>query len=222
MLLIQEIHLTWNKQERMGKYAKARSQFPLAYPLEGAEDSHNIVLHKLLFFQKGEIFLNSVQETRESLGKYFTQMGYSHNLAQHKIQKRICYLKQHQFQYYQSVQQLNLANLSVSSGSDCLEVSFFYDERLSGLPFRRGHNKDYHHPQSLLYGKDCLNEVAFLLKPKQYGRIIWNERKADYDTGAWYYQMNLYNLILTDCMPTKNMFLINKPDFEYRQMAVLY
>lgn len=79
-------------------------------------------------------------------------------------------------QRYCSVEEVNLANLSIVPCPCGFEVSFYYDERRSGRPFRRGHNKDYNNPQSPLYRKDCLNETAFVLKPNQYGRILWNER----------------------------------------------
>jgi len=127
------------------------------------------------------------------------------------------------FQFYASVQRLNLTNLSVRLNAGDYEVTFFHDEQRSGKPVRRGHNKDYHNIDSPLYRHDVLNETAFLLKQAQYGRIIWNERKLDYDTGEWYYQLHVINLLhYLGEMLKSNIFLNSKPDFEYKQMAVLY
>ena len=69
----------------------------------------------------------------------------------------------------------------------------------------------------------CLNETAFILRSGQYGRIIWNERRTDYDNRTWYYQLHILNLFH---MPlgqeiTKDIFLAAQPDFEYKQLAVL-
>ncbi len=69
---------------------------------------------------------------------------------------------------------------------------------------------------------DCLNETAFILKKNQYGRIIWNERRTDYDTGEWYYQLHIYNMIYSLDISKNNIFVSNKPDFVYQQEAVLY
>lgn len=68
-----------------------------------------------------------------------------------------------------------------------------------------------------------MNEKAFVLKQNQYGRIIWNERRTDYDTGEWYYQLHIYNFIyLLDHTFSKDIFMKKKPDFEYKQLARLW
>ena len=102
-------------------------------------------------------------------------------------------------------------------------MNFAYDERRSGSPRRRGRNRDYHNQQSLWHGRDCLNEEAFLLEPGQYGRIIWNERCADCDTGHWYYQLHIYNILLFKRgVPPADILLTRQPDYEYSQLADLY
>ena len=195
MLLIQDIALSWNKNERSSIYAKKRTEFSTAYPLDKLPDSicGDILVHRLKFLQKGTIFqtlqINSI----------------------------------YRFQCYSSAQELNLANLSVQPEVDGYKVTFFYDERRSGRPVRRGHNKDYNNKDSSLYRHDILNETAFFLKPGQYGQLLWNERKIDYDTGEWYYQLHVVNLLYyLGKMPETDIFLTRKPDFEYKQMTVLY
>ena len=73
-------------------------------------------------------------------------------------------------------------------------------------------------------GKDCLNETAFVLRPGQYGRVIWNERRTDYDYQTWYYQLHIRNLfhISSEQEIKQDIFLAARPDFEYRQLAALY
>lgn len=126
------------------------------------------------------------------------------------------------FQFYTSVQELNLINLSIQSDKESYKVTFFYDEHRSGQPIRQGHNKDYHNIDSLLYRHNILNETIFSLGPGQYGRVIWNERKLVYDTGEWYYQLHVNNLLnYLGEMPKSDIFLSNRLDFEYKQMALL-
>lgn len=225
MLLIQNISLSWHKNERGSECAKVRHQFPMAYPLDEIPLFNDVAVHHLSFFQRGKIFLDSIQDTRLSLEKYLPKLDFTYNQIQNEIKQRIAYIKKYQFQFYNSVSKLNLTNLYFSPciEKDGFEVSFFYDERRSGKPFRRGHNKDYHNLQSPLYHIDCLNETAFILKKNQYGRILWNERRIDYDTGEWYYQLHIYNMIyLLDKISKNDIFVSNKPDFIYRQEAVLY
>ena len=139
------------------------------------------------------------------------------------MQDRIAWIKKNQYQNYAAIQDINLANLSICREEDNLIVSFYYDERRCGAPFRRGHNKDYHNQDSLFYHRDVLNETAFILSPGQYGRILWNERCTDCDEGTWYYQLHIYNLyyMQSEIIPC-DLFTQKAPDYQYQQLAWLY
>ena len=193
LLLVQDICLTWGKKERNSAYAKKRAEFPMAYLLDNFPDTFHgdVIVHHLNFCQRGTMFQN------------------------------LWVNDTYRFQFYSSIQNLNLTNLLIQPDTESYEVTFFYDAHRSGQPIRQGHNKDYHNVDSLLYRHDILNETIFSLKRGQYGRVIWNERKI-YDTGEWYYQLHALNLLYSDKMPEADIFLTGKPDFEYKQIAVLY
>ncbi|NBH19016.1 hypothetical protein D3Z55_16565 [Clostridiaceae bacterium] len=194
MLLVQDICLTWGKKERNSAYAKKRAEFPMAYLVDNFPDTFHgdVIVHHLNFCQRGTMFQN------------------------------LWVNDTYRFQFYSSIQNLNLTNLLIQPDTESYEVTFFYDAHRSGQPIRQGHNKDYHNVDSLLYRHDILNETIFSLKRGQYGRVIWNERKI-YDTGEWYYQLHVSNLLhYVGKMPEQDIFLIHRPDFEYKQLAVLY
>lgn len=225
MLLIQEIDLTWQKNERGGKYAQARKQFPAAYSLEEMPVQVNAALvHHLSFYQVGDTFLDAAQEIRQSLEQFLPKIGFSPKQIQQEIQQRLSLIKRNRLQSFSRVDDLNLTNLSIYPVPEGFSVSFFYDEHRSGMPYRRGHNQGFHDPSSPLYCKDCLNETAFVLSPGQYGRIIWNERRTDYDDQTWYYQLHIRNLFYVplDQNIKKDIFIAVQPDFVYKQIAVLY
>ena len=194
MLLIQDICLFWGKKERNSSYAKIRAEFPLAYSLDKIPDvfHEEILVNRLNFWQKGTVF-----QTLHGNDTYCLQ-------------------------FYSSAQDLNLTNLYIQSDTYSYKVIFFYDERRSGRPIRRGHNKDYDNTDSPRYRHDILNETAFSLKQGQYGRVIWNERKIGCDTGEWYYTLHTINLFYPNKMPEADIFLTGKLDFEYKQIAALY
>ncbi len=246
MFLIQKINLEWGKNERGVKGEEARRTFPLAYPIEKKQFSENVIVHSLSFFQKEAVFMDSMQWEQKSLPEYLLQLGFTQEQTQNEMQRRIQCIKKYQSPSYSSVSELNLTNLSICFQKDSYDITFFYDEQRSGLPFRRGHNKDFHNQDSPFYRKDVLNETVFSLSQNQYGRIIWNERRTDYDTGQWYYQLHIYNLFYFSSQPQssvsrfhkknrqqdlqdrkfpedrKDIFVRNKPDFEYKQLAFLY
>lgn len=195
MLFIQDICLSWHKEERSAEYAKVRTGFPMAYAFDNIPGTFHgdALVHRLDFWQK-----------RTKV--YALQMN-----------------EQYHFQFYASVQDLNLTNILIQSGAKGYTVNFFYDQNRSGRPVRQGHNKDYHNVDSPLYCHDILNETAFFLEKGQYGRILWNERTLDYDTGEWYFQIHGINFVhSTDLIPEIDIFLARKPDYEYKQMAVLF
>ncbi len=120
---------------------------------------------------------------------------------------------------YHSIEQVNLPNVTICQREKEYEICFSYHY---GIPYRRGHNKDYHNMQSQFYRKDCLNEIAFILKQNQYGRMVWNDRTIDLDTGNWYYNIYIHNFYVANKMPQKNILVSHTPDFEYKQMVMLY
>ncbi len=194
MLLVQEISLSWGKRERGSAYARARAEFPAACSLDKLPEAFHgdVIVHHLDFMQKETMF----QPLPRSDG--------------------------YRLQIFSSVQDLNLTNLSVQADMEGYEVTFFYDARRSGRPARRGHNKDYRNMDSPLYRHDVVNETAFSLGRGQYGRVIWNERKIDCDTGEWYYQWHVVNLVhCLDKIWKADIFLTGRPDYEYRQVAAL-
>lgn len=195
LLLIQDICLCWGKDERSSAYAKKRAGFPMVCTLDKLPNTINkdVIVHRLDFWQRGDTF-------------------------QILKMNDVC-----RFQFHTSVQDLNLTNLSIQLNVESYEVAFFYDVNRSGWPVRRGHNKDYHNIDSLLYGHDILNETAFYLRQGQYGRVIWNERKVSYDTGEWYYQLHISNLLhYLGKMPESDVFLTSSLNVEYKQLAALY
>lgn len=224
MLLIQEIDLTWHKNERGGQYAQVRQQFPKAYPLDDWPVRANAVVHHLSFYQNRDKFIKASQNMQQSLEPFLLQIGFTREQTQHEIQQRLSFIKRNQLRSFSRIEDLKLANLSILSAPESISVSFFYDNQRSGTPYRRGHNQDFHNAGAPLYRKDCLNETAFVLSPGQYGRIIWNERRTDYDTQIWYYQLHICNLFhISSENPIQNdIFLSSKPDFVYKQLAVLY
>lgn len=246
MFLIQEINLEWGKNERGAKGEEARRGFPLAYPMQEKQFLDNIIVQRLSFVQKETVFMDILQWEQKLLQSYLLQLGFTQEQAQNEIQRRVQMIKNTDIRPYSSVSALNLTNLSVCFKKDRYDIIFFYDEQRSGLPFRRGHNKDFHNQDSPFQRKDVLNETVFSLSQNQYGRIIWNERRTDYDTGQWYYQLHIYNLFYLSNQPQssvsrfhkknrqqdlqdrkfsediKDIFVRNKPDFEYKQLAFLY
>ena len=87
---------------------------------------------------------------------------------------------------------------------------------------RRGHNEAYNKPHSPFTHQDKLNVTAFRLKDGDYGRIIYNNRYIDGDTGKWIYARHVYNFInCNKAAYREKMFYRKDPDHEYTNMLSL-
>ena len=223
MLLIQEITLTWGKSERGADGDRMRRQFSMAYPFDRDRIAGEITVHHVSLIQERNRVLHAAQAAQKSMEKYLQKLEVPQEKIEKETAQRIRWMKEQEYQSYHSQSELNLTNLSADYLDDKWEITFFYDERRSGMPVRRGHNKDFENPESPLYGKDLLNERAFVLTPGQYGRICWNERRTDADTGEWYYQLHVYNLLwMTGQHLADDVLVERRPDVVYRQMARVY
>lgn len=88
------------------------------------------------------------------------------------------------------------------------EFTFKYSN-YCGKPAR--YDKKYHR----------LAEKAFELWPNEYGRILYNGRHADVDTGEWYYELHILNAIHTTELNPKS-FVNKSPLKEYSQLEILF
>lgn len=96
--------------------------------------------------------------------------------------------------------------------TDLLQVYFSYSEYDCGKPYR----SKYDETGSLV----PIKEKAFDLFDNQYGRIAFNGRYTCYDTGNWWYEKKVHNIIHTDEV-NKDIFVKNQVDKKYSQLAVL-
>lgn len=226
MLIIQKICLQWGKEERGADGDKVRRRFSHAYPLAPQTAQGDVLVQNLDFYQHKSTILDAIQEVKYLTEKYrpqWEQRGQTPGWIQREMNDRIAYIKRNQYQNYTSIQDVNLANLYICREEDRLKLSFGYDERRCGAPFRRGHNKDYHNQDSPFYARDVLNETAFMLSQGQYGQILWNERCTDCDEGTWYYQLHIYNLYYLQSQDIPgDLFTAKVPDHQYQQLASLY
>jgi hypothetical protein len=88
------------------------------------------------------------------------------------------------------------------------EVTFSYSQEC-GKPVR--YDKRNH----------ALTEQAFGLTSNEYRRILYNGRHIYQDTGEWYYEIHIVNMLLTE-QNRVNMLIDHEPAAVYKQIEILY
>ena len=104
LLLIQEIDLTWHKNERGGQYAQARRQFPRAYPLDGLPDQAGAAVHHLSFYQKGDGFVEAFLDIRPSLERSLPQIAFTRDQTQREVSQSLAPIKRNRIRLLSSLQ----------------------------------------------------------------------------------------------------------------------
>ena len=71
--------------------------------------------------------------------------------------------------------------------------------------------------------KQPINELALDLAPGEYGRAVCNGRFRDWDTGIWYYVLDILNVMpLTEPTDSLTSFTDREPNKIYTRIARLW
>ena len=108
------------------------------------------------------------------------------------------------------------------------EAHFELIQKESGLHVR--YRNDWHigaMPERYTYDetgqKQPINELALDLAPGEYGRAVCNGRFRDWDTGIWYYVLDILNVMpLTEPTDSLTSFTDREPNKIYTRIARLW
>ena len=205
MLAVQETTAVWYKSDKGGEAAQARNSFIFAASIEHKPlFTDQCVYGYRCFYQKGVKLYTSEE--------YDELMGF--------IKAKI--LPKRTYEPPVKLSQLKVKNLTFTQTEKGIEISFSYDPQINGKPVRSGHNKDFNNTESRFYRKDILNETAFVLKEGQKGRIMYNGRFTDIDTGQWWYEQTAVNIANIPFEAFhKDIFLEGEFDLTYSILAFL-
>lgn len=99
--------------------------------------------------------------------------------------------------------------------NDSCEIRYIYNWHMGAMPQRYKYTYERNYVP--------LNELAFELSLGDYGRAICNGRFVGCDTGTWWYEMSIVNvMVLQEKNVSLNCFLANTPTHYYYQLAQLY
>lgn len=95
-----------------------------------------------------------------------------------------------------------------------IQVRYRYDWHIGAIPGHYTYDKTGQ--------KLPLNELALELTHGDYGRAICNGRFRDWDTGIWYYVLDILNvMLLSEPTTSLDCFVDREPDQVYEQIALL-
>lgn len=116
----------------------------------------------------------------------------------------------------------SIREMKIAGNNDVYEITFTYHFAI-GKPVRTfRHAKRPVTTGSTDYLHSTLKEKAFTLSRTQtYGRLLYNGRLTDFDTGQWYYESTVMNIIRTESGFDRDIFVSRQPDVVYRQLEML-
>ena len=116
----------------------------------------------------------------------------------------------------------SIKEMEIVENNDVYEITFTYHSAI-GKPVRTfRHAKKPIITGSTDYLHSTLKEIAFTLSRTQsYGRMRFNGRLTDFDTGQWYYESTVVNIIHTEGGFDRDIFVSRQPDVVYSQLEKL-
>ena len=105
----------------------------------------------------------------------------------------------------------NYEFIQLKVNNNKLDVQFQYLPEFCGAPNRFMYDK-------LSNKKVFLRKKAFTLRPNEVGKIIVNGRFSAHDTGEWFYEKNIVNIVYTNS-PVKTIFTKTAVSKEYSNLA---
>lgn len=213
MLFVQSINLYYYKDVRYPNYAQVRNSVKFL-PIKPEPNK----------FYPGEINSDTMLDCEvllQSLGYWHETDGLK--LYAEKFRKFgdevFTEGKRDTFWNYHNL----IANIRIFKEADIYKIMFCDENFSSRRQKLHGHNESYMDKKSPFSYTDRIFETAFRLNKNEYGRIIFNERIVEHDTGIWYYILHTYNIINCDKSDFKEkMFFRKNPDYEYKQLKKLF
>ncbi|MDE6665298.1 MAG: hypothetical protein K2K14_03795 [Ruminococcus sp.] len=201
MLFVQYISLMYDKNIRYANYANVRNSIKFApITIETVPDCE-MLLQKVPLYQG----VDGIRKYEVSFEEYGEEIFNTDNLDP--------------VYNYRTL----LRNNRIFKVNDDYKIRFCDDRyytRYNAFK-RRGHNEEFMNNNSQFSYTDIINETAFILRPDEYGRIIYNERNVTLDED-WYYTLYVVNFINCDKSKYREkMFFRKVPDYEYKNMQYL-
>ena len=121
----------------------------------------------------------------------------------------------HRLMRWEADDTMSLEPFELIQQEDGIQVRYRYDWHSGAMPERYTYDKTGQ--------KLPLNELALNLAPGDYGRAICNGRFRDWDTGIWYYVLDILNVIqLTDPTDSLASFTDREPYKIYTRIDRLW
>ncbi len=201
MLFVQYISLFYKKDVRYANYANVRNSLKFV-PIVTEEIPDCEVLYQKVFYRQR---INSLYKYKDEI-KTFGQEVFTAG-----TRDVLC--------GYDKL----IHHTRIFREDDRYKIMFCNDSYYCFNGRKRcGHNEKFSDRSSPFYHKNLINETAFKLRLNDYGRIIYNDRYVEYDSGQWYYGLHIINFINCDkSQYREKMFFRKVPDYEYKNMQYL-
>ena len=116
----------------------------------------------------------------------------------------------------ESAEILNRGGVRVSFNGEVLTARYQWNEELGAPKRRRQDNTG-----TFVNVGHSLLQKALEIQIGQWGRILYNGRRSDFDDGRWYYNKHVFNIGLF-VNPPSDIFLTTQPIKSYSKMAHLF
>ncbi|MCM1505940.1 MAG: hypothetical protein NC177_02240 [Ruminococcus flavefaciens] len=203
MLFVQEVDIWYRKNVRYPKYANIRNALKfIPVKTENINPDCEVFYQRSMFRQSPDGIQLWNEDYRKFNGGIFTSGSRDR---------------------MENLRNL-IRNIRIFQEDGNYKIMFcddYFHERCN-ISKRRGSNEGYWDNNSPFSYTDVVNQTAFILKPDEYGRIMYNDRTVMHHTEIWYYCIHTVNFVNCDKSKFREkMFFKKVLDYEYKNMQYL-
>lgn len=225
MLAVQLINLIWNKeQKREPKASAERRKLLRPQRLECDLNGSGIFVNKNIYYQKtGGI--KSLSEVQRDFAYYIPDNSRI-KLNENRLRRDLIQIREDDIRrrgfFYTIPEDVRITSVQIVPQENSYRIMWHYQEEVGPpayMPIRRGRNEAFNDINSIFYGKNLLNETAFVLGENESGRMMYNYRITECERP--YYELYCVYFVNTDKL-SQDTFTKAEYKYDYERMAYLF
>lgn len=225
MLAVQLIKLIWEKDQRNPKASAERQKLLRPLHLECDLKGSGIFFNENIYYQTNSGVISFSESQRNFV--YYIYDNFPVKTNDNRLDRDLLKIREDEIRkkgsFYATPEDIRITSVQIVPQGNIYRIMWHYEDNVHApvyRPIRRGRNEDFNDRSSPFFGKNILNETAFVLGKNECGRMMYNYRVTGYEEGP-HYELYCVFLVNTDKL-SQDTFTKAEYKYDYDRMAYLF
>lgn len=224
MLAVQLIKLIWEKDQRNPKASAERQKLLRPLHLECDLKGSGIFFNENIYYQTNSGVISFSESQRNFV--YYIYDNFPVKTNGNRLDRDLLQIREDEIRkkgsFYAAPEDIRITSVQIVPQENSYRIMWHYQEEVGPpayMPIRRGRNEAFNDINSTFYGKNLLNETAFVLGENESGRMMYNYRITECERP--YYELYCVYFVNTDKL-SQDTFTKAEYKYDYERMAYLF